>query len=80
MFVSERQTDNRCDGGKECVPGDSCEKFTAEKQKLAGLSQGSDERKMLLERLQSLVCNREEKKICCDLPSLGNSLTLHFNV
>ena len=70
MFVLERQTENPCEAWQECVPGDSCEKFTAEKRKLAGLSRGSDERKMLLERLQSLVCNKEEKKVCCDLPSL----------
>ena len=61
--------DDPCEAGKECVPGDSCEKFTAEKEKLAGLSLGSDERKMLLERLQSLVCNKEEKKVCCNIPS-----------
>ena len=79
MFVLERQTENPCEAWQECVPGDSCEKFTAEKEKLAGLSKGSDERKMLLERLQSLVCNKEEKKICCDLPSPGNISTLHFN-
>ena len=75
-MVLERQTDNPCEAGKECVPGDSCEMFTAEKLKLAGLSRGSDERKRLLERLRSLVCNKEEKKVCCDLPSPGNISTL----
>ena len=69
---------NPCEVGQECIQGDSCERFKAEKQKLNSLSQGSDEWKMLLEKLKSQVCNKEEKKICCDLPRPGNILTLHF--
>ena len=69
---------NPCEVGQECIQGDSCERFKAEKQKLNRLSQGSDEWKMLLEKLKSQVCNKEEKKICCDLPRPGNILTLHF--
>ena len=79
FFFSERQTDKEpivssvtvstedrpCEAGKECVPADSCEMFKAEREKLKSLSRGSDERKMLLEKLQSQVCNKEEKKICC---------------
>ena len=55
--------DASCEAGKECVPADGCEMFTRERQKLTLLTPGSDERN--LENLQSLVCNKEEKKICC---------------
>ena len=59
----------------ECVPADSCELFTTERHKLTLLTPGSDERKMLLEKLQSLVCNKQEKKTCCDpLPKYIPSL------
>ena len=67
--------ENRCEAGQDCVPADSCERFRAEKEKLNRLSQGSDQWKTLLEKLKSQVCNKEEKKICCDLPSPGNILT-----
>ena len=72
----EIMEDNSCEAGTECVPSDSCDFYTTAKVKLNNLSQGSEERKTLLKNLRSLVCNKEEKKICCDnsRPSQGTTI------
>jgi len=58
--------DSSCEAGKECIPDIGCEFFTTARVKLNNMSRGSHERQILVEKLKSLVCNKERKKVCCD--------------
>ena len=71
VSTANEDEDRPCEAGKDCVPAESCEVFKAEREKLNRLSRGSEQRKMLLEKLRSLVCNKQDKKICCE-KSAGN--------
>ena len=49
----------------ECVVQQNCTSFLEEKEKLAALSSGTEEYKTLFESLESQVCNKEDKGVCC---------------
>ena len=42
-----------------------------ERAKLAGLTRGSEERRRLLQRLKSLVCQPKQRHVCCEVPGQG---------
>ena len=48
-----------------CLPQDECTSFQAEKEKLNKLDRSSPERAELLKTLQEMVCNSQEKRVCC---------------
>ena len=60
--------DKPCGAGQQCVGAGSCESFSAEKGKFDQLSPDSQERRRLLGKLRSLVCNKKGRKVCCDVP------------
>ena len=56
---------NSCSRNQECVPAQSCESFVEENKKLEEL-RGTSGFKAQLLKLKSLVCNKAERKVCCD--------------
>ena len=59
-------THNECPSAAyECVLQQNCTSFIEEKEKLAALSSGTEEYKTLFASLQSEICNKEEKGVCC---------------
>ena len=58
--------DRPCGAGQRCVSGAQCESFTAEKLEFTSLALGSQERGRQRDKLRSLVCNNQERKVCCE--------------
>ena len=59
-------THNECPSAAyECVLQQNCTSFIEEKEKLAALTSGTEEYKTLFASLQSEICNKEEKGVCC---------------
>ena len=59
--------DKPCGAGLQCISAGSCPSFARDRVQLETLSRGSQERARLLQKLRSLVCNKEERKICCEV-------------
>ena len=49
-----------------CVPREECNGFLIAQDRLNKLNKGTAERAELLEDLKGLVCNKEERKVCCE--------------
>jgi len=58
--------DTGCRTGQDCVPAKSCSDFAREKEILNQLPKGSPGYASQLNKLKSLVCNKAERKVCCD--------------
>ena len=59
--------DKPCGAGQRCVSAASCDSFSALRGKFDQLSSDSQERPRLLRKLRSLVCNKKDRKVCCDV-------------
>ena len=59
--------DRPCGARQRCVSASSCQSFTVEKLKFDQLTPGSEEKRRLLKTLRSLVCNKKERKVCCEV-------------
>ena len=59
--------DRPCGAEQRCVSASSCQSFTVEKLKFDQLKPGSEEKRRLLKTLRSLVCNKKERKVCCEV-------------
>jgi len=64
-----------CGAGLQCVSQLSCPTFISARNRLETLSKGTPERARLLQKLRSLVCNKERREICCEVstPTPGSS-------
>ena len=64
-----------CGAGLQCVSQLSCPTFISARNRLETLSKGSRERARLLQKLRSLVCNKDRREICCEVstPPPGSS-------
>ena len=62
---SQPGVDRQCPGSSECRKQEQCPAFTRQSEELKRLAQGSVEREALLERLKAEVCDRENKRVCC---------------
>ena len=60
------QKDSECQDGFKCVPVIGCFHYKKQQDRLKQLSKGSSEFKAIRKELASLVCNKRERKICCD--------------
>ena len=59
-------THNECpEAAHECVPMNNCTAFLEERDRLKTLSPGTEEYNELFENAEKLVCNKEEKGVCC---------------
>ena len=54
-----------CDGGWQCKPREECPIFLEKQSQLKALRPQTTERRDLIALLKSLVCNKEEKRVCC---------------
>ena len=61
--------DTPCGAGLQCVSAGSCPSFDTERARLDTLTRGSQEWQRLLKKLRSLVCNKEERNVCCQVPA-----------
>merc|ERR1712154_275371 len=60
--------DTPCEVGLQCVRHSSCQSFIRDRDLLTSLDRKSPERARLLNKLKSLVCNKDERKVCCGVP------------
>ena len=59
-------THNECpEVAQECVPMNNCTAFLEERDRLMTLTPGTEEYTQLFEDVEKLVCNKEEKGVCC---------------
>ena len=62
--------DSGCDVGYSCLPRETCVSFQSKLRDMrkVGREKGkkSSEYKTILARLRSLICNKDEFKVCCD--------------
>ena len=59
--------DRECGAGYRCLQKDICIPFKSKVTELISLARDSPEFKTMLTELKGLVCNKEEKKVCCDI-------------
>jgi len=59
------RAESKCGVSQECIATNDCNSFKEEKQKMEDL-RGTAGFKSQLNKLRSLVCNRAERKVCCD--------------
>ena len=71
MFSLVSGQDRPCGAWQRCVSASSCQSFTVEKLKFDQLTPGSEEKRRLLKTLRSLVCNKKERKVCCEDPDVS---------
>lgn len=57
---------NPCGLGKVCTPQKECPSLVAERNKLTKLNIGTVEHSNLLESLESRICDRVTKTVCCE--------------
>ena len=55
-----------CADGSDCVDQSNCQTFLEKKKELKELSRGSERYIQNLELLRSLVCNKKDRKVCCE--------------
>ena len=72
MFVmSALCEDTGCDVGYTCLPRKSCASYLSKLEELrkVGKEKGksSSEYMSILGRLRSFICNKADKKVCCDI-------------
>ena len=58
-------TDGECQEGWKCRSREDCPEFQAEQESLKSLISYSAEWLKLVSKLRNLVCNKEEKRVCC---------------
>merc|ERR1712179_671387 len=61
------QRDETCPRDHECVKRGECEFFKSEIQRSKKFTRGSDAWNDIILPLKSLICNQEDKKICCKI-------------
>ena len=70
FVISGLCVDSGCDVGYSCLPSESCVSYKSKLEDLrkVGAEKGktSSEYKTILARLKSLICNKAERKFCCD--------------
>ena len=64
--------DGDCTGDMECRDQQDCKNFLQEKDMLRLVDRKTEEYRATLSHLKSLICNKREKKVCCD-PELSES-------
>lgn len=65
IFIKEISTFIYCNS-VFCVPGGECNGFLIARERLDKLDKSTPEYAELLGDLKGLVCNKEERKICCE--------------
>ena len=70
--------DEQCSPGEECLPEKDCSSYQKERANLNELTKGSPAYDEQLNLLRGMVCNGDERKVCCspdpDSPSYRPSL------
>ena len=59
--------DGDCTGAMECRDQQDCKNFLQEKDMLRLVDRKTEEYRATLSHLKSLICNKREKKVCCEL-------------
>ena len=67
VTCTNSQRDKTCDSDYECVKRGECEYFNSEIQRSKQLTRGSDAWNDIIQPLKSLICNQQDKKICCKI-------------
>ena len=74
-----RKKDKSCRSGNECVPSEDCKSFKEERKKLNELPNESPGHRILLNKLKSMVCNVQKKKVCCHKDQIQKSMEIKTN-
>jgi len=74
-LISVTDCQSTCAPEEECLKASECEFFTVEREKLNNLTKNSPEWRRQLTKLKSLVCNVEERKICCNTTTTNTTTT-----
>merc|ERR1711963_1353370 len=73
---STRTTANKiCRSGETCIDQEKCPKFLNLKEQWRNTAKGTFQRSRLLQRLQSSICQKITKYVCCAVPSRTTTTT-----
>ena len=72
-LISLSECQSSCGPGEECLEARSCQFYTVEREKLNTLRSGSADWTRQLKKLKDLVCNPQERKVCCQKTSTSTS-------
>ena len=62
-----------CKPGYECIQNGKCNSYQKELKRSKKFGQESQAKKSIIENLKSLVCNKEERKVCCKTDYVSRS-------
>ena len=64
---TEVEEDSRCEEDRECIPSEKCPEYNSDRERLQSYSKDgkTNDYENLKLQLQNLVCNRQQRKICC---------------
>ena len=54
-----------CKPGYACINNEKCSSYQAELKRSKEFGKGSQAKKSIIDDLKSLVCNKDERKVCC---------------
>ena len=65
-FIIPIYCQNPCGSNQECVEATKCEGYSQERRKLNKIARGTKDYTTLLNTLKSMVCNKRDRKVCCE--------------
>ena len=68
LVTSGVEGDEQCSPGEECLPEKDCSGYQKERAKLNERTKGSPAYDEQLNLLRGMVCNGDERKVCCPAP------------
>ena len=72
VFPTDEAGTRACRPGEACIPKDACPEYRNKLLARRGATAAADTegRKVLVEQLRAMVCNKAEKRVCCPSPAL----------
>ena len=68
-MVPSFQQQNFCDVFSDCVHHSKCPHYIEQSEKMKTFARDSSEFGRIRNELRQLICNKKERKVCCDEPS-----------
>lgn len=72
-FITLIDCQNSCQSNQECVEATKCDGYSKLRSELNLIQIGTKDYTTLLNKLKSLVCNKVDRKVCCDIAAGGQT-------